>query len=79
MKRFYDWKCPACNHVQEYHEEFEDKEKEHPCSECGFIMIGNDRLISAPQFNFKKKKVDIKHSERRRRWNSKDKRDVLSI
>lgn len=76
MRRFYDWKCPACNHVEEYHEEFEDKEKEHPCPECGFAMR---RKIGAPNFNFKKKKVDIKHSERRRRWNSKDKRDVLSI
>lgn len=76
MKRFYDYKCSACNSIQEYHEEFEDKEKEHVCPECGFEM---QRMISAPQFNFPKPKVDIKHSERRRRWNSKDKRDVLSI
>ncbi len=76
MKRFYDWKCPACNNVQEYHEEFEDKEKEHPCPDCGFVM---ERKIGAPQFNFKKPKVDIKHSERRKRWNSKNPKDVLSI
>jgi putative FmdB family regulatory protein len=71
MKRFYDYKCTACNNIQEYHEEFKDKEIEHPCPACGFAM---QRIISAPQFNFKRPKVDIKHSERRGRWNSPDPR-----
>jgi len=76
MKRFYDYKCSACNNVTEYHEEFEDREKEHSCTTCGVTM---QRMISAPQFNFKKPKADIKHSERRKRWNSKNPKDVLSI
>ncbi len=73
--RFYDYKCVSCSTVVEYYETTNDNLKQHLCT-CGGEMI---RLISAPQFNFKKPKVDIKHSERRKRWNSKNPKDVLSI
>jgi len=78
MKRFYDYKCIACNHVQEYHEEYEDRNIEHSCPECGCAM---QRKIGAPLFSFTKrpKNWDMKHSTRRELWNSPDPKDKREL
>ena len=72
----YDYRCPSCGNIKEYRESYPDKDKEHVCTNCNANM---KRIISAPNFYSVKKKIDWKHSERRKLWNSKDPKDVMKL
>jgi len=73
--RFYDYKCSACGQIDEYYEQTDFKD-ERTCSQCGSPML---RMITAVQFNFQPSLKDIKHSERRKMWNSKDPKDKREL
>lgn len=75
--RFFEYKCTDCGEKKDFFENYEDKEKEHLC-ECGGKM---KRIISAPNFSFvnRPKNWDMKHSERKRLWNSPDPKDKAQL
>lgn len=75
---FYDYKCPKCGTVEEYREKAEDKVKPHPCPKCETDMV---RAIASVNFGFVQhaKNYDMKHSERRRKWNSGDTKELMDL
>lgn len=72
--RFYDYKCPDCKSIKEYHESTDSDSEKHLC-ECGSEM--KRAVTSAPAFKFVNKPIDIKHSERRKKWNSNNSADKI--
>jgi putative FmdB family regulatory protein len=69
--RFYDYRC-TCGVIKEFYEGTKDDLKPHKCPKCGGKM---HRIITtAPSFDFKSSppNANMKHSERRERWNSPD-------
>lgn len=66
--RFADYKC-ECGIIKEFHEGIWKTEK-HYC-DCGLEM---KRIFSPTNFTFKQNapNSNLKHSERREKWNSPD-------
>lgn len=76
---FYDYRCTNtdCRKLVEFHDTATNIQEDHNCPDCGSKM-----KMKIPNVNFKiaaPKPKDIKHSERRKRWNSKDPKEVMSL